>query len=200
MITEQKLIESARWQYRAFFRVMAASGVTWNFHVGTQSVFLSQHGATMEVPLPVLLTNIQAMTEETMVNRLSEAWRRAPAWLPNWRPPNVNDGWHVGCPAGETYVTYQGATVKRSRNLRGLLDYGRKSNPVKVETRKDPRVPEGADLRVTYADGATGHAHFRSHGICIDWVRNRRAWRGAEFIHHDGEIGYLTKPGIIAGA
>lgn len=88
MITEQKLIESARGQYRAFFRDMAASGVTWNIHIGMLGPVLLQHGATMDVPLPVLLTNIQAMTEETMVNRLSEAWRRAPAWLPNWRSPN----------------------------------------------------------------------------------------------------------------
>lgn len=112
---------------------------------------------------------------------------------------NESNDWHVGCPAEETYIKRDGVTVSRSRNLRGLKDYARKSAPVKVETRKDPRVLEGGDLRVTYADGAIGHAHFRSHHILIDWVRNRRSWRHVETVHHDGDMGYLTKPGIIAG-
>lgn len=107
--------------------------------------------------------------------------------------------WHYGCPEGETYIVLNGATVKRSKNLRGLLDYSRKAKPVKVETRKDPSLPVCGQLRVTYNDGAIGHAFFRSYEIMIDWVRGRRSFRRIEVTHKDGDVGYLTKPGIIAG-
>lgn len=87
MITEEKLLASARTQYRTMFKSMAFSGVNWNFHIGSAGPVLLQHGAKMDVPLPVLLTNIQAMQEETMINRLADAWRKAPAWLPHWKAP-----------------------------------------------------------------------------------------------------------------
>lgn len=107
--------------------------------------------------------------------------------------------WFWGHPEGQSYVKQKGVTVKRSRNLRGLLDYGRISHPVKVETRKCPDLKECGEMRVTYANGAQGFAFFRSHGIMIDWLRGRRSWRAAEFVYLDGDYGYLTKPGQIAG-
>lgn len=107
--------------------------------------------------------------------------------------------WFWGHPQGQTYVKQNGVMVKRSRKLRGLLDYGRTSRPVKIETRKCPDLKACWEIRVTYANGAQGFAFFCSHGIMIDWLRNRRSWRGAEFVHLDGDYGYLTKPGEIAG-
>lgn len=108
--------------------------------------------------------------------------------------------WFYGCPEGQTYVTRAGLIVKRSRNLRGLVDYGRTSRPVKIETRKCPDLPTCGEMRITYANGAQGFAFFRSHGIMIDFLRSRRSWRHVEFVHLDGNMGYLTKPGEIVGA
>lgn len=93
-----------------------------------------------------------------------------------------------------------GAIVRTSKNLRGMRDYARVSPVAKVQTEKDPNNAHRGLLRVTYVDGCYSIASFASHGIMIDWVRNRRSWRGAEFIHKDRDFGYLTKPGQIAGA
>lgn len=76
MLTEERVIASARGQYRAFFKTMAASACAWNFHMGSQGPVLLQQGAKMDVPLPVILRDVHAMSEENMVCRLSEAWRK----------------------------------------------------------------------------------------------------------------------------
>lgn len=98
-------------------------------------------------------------------------------------------------------VILNGRIIRRSRNLRGMRDYAQVSPVAKIETRKTKehdRDPRGM-LRVTYANGATCHALFNSHAIMIDFIRNRRTWRGAEIEHADGDMGYLTRPGVIAG-
>jgi hypothetical protein len=109
--------------------------------------------------------------------------------------------WHESRDKAGTYIIKQGLTVSTSRNLRGLRDYARKPGQgvARIETRKTPGLPVTGELRITYADGAHGFAFFCSHCILIDWVRNRRKWCNVETIHHDGELGYLTKPGKIAG-
>jgi hypothetical protein len=80
-----------------------------------------------------------------------------------------------------------------------MRDYARVSRVVKIETRATNNGHNGL-LTVTYADGAVTSSHFASYNIMIDWVRDRRSWRGAvrEF-NGDPDIGYLTKPGTIAG-
>lgn len=88
-----------------------------------------------------------------------------------------------------------------SHNLRALRDYARKFAPACIITSKrnsHDRDPGGI-LRIIYSNGAIGAAEFASHAILIDWVRNRRTWRGAEMRHLDGTMGYLTRPGLIAG-
>lgn len=100
-----------------------------------------------------------------------------------------------------TQIILAGRVIRQSRNLRGMRDYAKTARVVKVETRKcdaHDRDPRGV-MHVIYADGATSEATFNSHAIMIDWIRGRRSWRGAEIIHHDGDMGYLTKPGIIGG-
>lgn len=111
-----------------------------------------------------------------------------------------HEKWHYGCHQTETYIKLNGVTVARSKNLRGLTTYARKFLPVMIETRKSPLNANNGELRITYADGAIGFAFFSCHSIMIDWLRNRRSWRHAEFKHYSGEMGYLTKPGIIGGA
>lgn len=108
--------------------------------------------------------------------------------------------WHYGCPATETYVTLKGVIQSRSKNLRGLIAYSRKSHITHVETRKDPLNNYRGELKITYANDATGYACFASHSIMIDWIRGRRSMQHALKTHHDGDMGYLTKPGTIAGA
>lgn len=76
MFTEEKLISSARTQYRTMFRAMAASGVNWNFHISTVGPVLLQQRAIMDVHFPVLLKNVHAMAEQTMVNQIVFAFRR----------------------------------------------------------------------------------------------------------------------------
>jgi hypothetical protein len=88
---------------------------------------------------------------------------------------------------------------RTSSNLRGLLDYARVSPVASVTTMRDPMLSVRGLLAVTYADGAVGNASFASFHIMIDWVRNRRSWRQADFRHLDGDMGYLSKPGLIGG-
>ncbi len=97
-------------------------------------------------------------------------------------------------------VDKSGAVIRTSRNLRGMCDYARISPVVSVVTDKDPTNAVRGVLCVEYANGATCRASFASHGIMIDFVRNRRSWRGARVNHLGGSMGYLTKPGTIAGA
>jgi len=97
-----------------------------------------------------------------------------------------------------TNIIKDGKVIRTSRNLRGMRDYARVSSVVAVTTKRDPANKERGILKVRYQDGAYSVANFASHAIMIDFVRNRRSWRGATINHVDGDMGYLTKPGIIA--
>lgn len=98
-----------------------------------------------------------------------------------------------------TAVIKNGAIVKRSKNLRGMLDYSRVSPVVRVATMRNKDLPVRGDLLVEYLNGAYCSASFASYHIMIDFVRNRRGWRGADIKHQNEDIGYLSKPGVIAG-
>lgn len=91
--------------------------------------------------------------------------------------------------------------VSRSRNLRGMRDYARVSPVACVVCRMRRAHPNdpGGVISVEYANGATCTADFASYHIMVDFVRKRRSWRGADFRYLDGNVGYLTSPGIIAG-
>lgn len=88
--------------------------------------------------------------------------------------------------------------IRNSKNLRGLLDYARIFPVVRVELTPTNNGHNG-NLIVTYVDGSHGQAIFASYHIMVDWVRNRRSWRGAVVVDNGDGLGYLTKPGIIAG-
>jgi hypothetical protein len=98
-----------------------------------------------------------------------------------------------------TEIELNGAVIRQSRNLRGMVDYARVSPVVEVLAVKDPRNSYRGLLTVTYANGATSSASFACYHVMVDWVRNRRTWRDASFSIEEN-MGYLTKPGIIAGA
>ena len=94
-------------------------------------------------------------------------------------------------------IEKNGKIIRKSSNLRGILDYARISKPSRIEL--TPQGKCNGRLRVIYTDGAVTSAHFASYHIMVDWVRNRRSWRGTEVIYYGENMGYLTKPGIIAG-
>ena len=97
---------------------------------------------------------------------------------------------------GTKIYTPAGQVLRQSRNLRGMLEYARVSPVAYVQTAKGEN-PTNGKLLVIYADGCFSTAHFACHSIMIDFVRNRRTWRSARFTHLDGDMGYLTKPGVM---
>ncbi len=99
----------------------------------------------------------------------------------------------------ENAIVKDGKVIRTSKNLRGMRDYARVSPVIGIVTQRDPKNKVRGILTVTYANGAHCVASFASHAVMIDFVRARRTWRGAGVTHLDGELGYLTKPGIIAG-
>jgi hypothetical protein len=76
---------------------------------------------------------------------------------------------------GEPLSIYkEGQPVGRSRNLRGLIDYARRSSVSRVSIR--PLAKGEGLLRVVYADGAYSYARFASFTVLKDWTRSRRSW------------------------
>ena len=98
-----------------------------------------------------------------------------------------------------------GQIIRTSKNTRGLRDYARVSPVVRIEScdvgNYDSRFGccYSGSMRVFYADGAESRANFASYHIMIDWIRKRRSWCNAEHVMQGPDVGYLTKPGIIAG-
>jgi hypothetical protein len=96
-------------------------------------------------------------------------------------------------------IVKNGEVIRTSKNLRGMRDYARVSPVIGIVTQRDPENKVRGILTVTYANGAHCKASFASHEIMIDFVRARRTGRHAGITHLDGDMGYYTKPGIIAG-
>lgn len=96
-----------------------------------------------------------------------------------------------------TNIVKNGKIIHTSKNLWGILDYARKSPVVRIESCRIGDV--SGTVRVLYKDGAESRANFRSYHIMIDWIRNRKSWKTVKHVMQDENIGYLTKPGIIAG-
>ena len=72
--TTQKMLDSARAQYRACFMKMAAEGVGWHLHhiTGTSRVCLMREDAVWDIPTPdIVVANVHAMTEGQLIVRLA---------------------------------------------------------------------------------------------------------------------------------
>ena len=82
-----------------------------------------------------------------------------------------------------TVVYLDGKPVKTSRNLRGLLEYGRAphSAPYRIKANPCPNNPHNGRLFVEYSNGATCAAFFRDYSCLLDWLASRRNWRTAPF-------------------
>lgn len=97
---------------------------------------------------------------------------------------------------GTCIINQKNEVIRTSRNLRAMRDYARVSPVQSVRLEKDGAC-RGL-LWISYADGCRSGASFASYHIMVDWIRARRSWRGA-VITMPENMGYLTKPGIIAG-
>lgn len=101
-------------------------------------------------------------------------------------------------------VSATGEVLHRSKNLRAMLRYadwkeGRGVKQVDARKRNGYENDPAGVLTVLYRNGATCTAAFASYNIMVDFVRKRRSWVRAAITYHDGDMGYLTKPGTIAG-
>ena len=76
-------------------------------------------------------------------------------------------------------VNQAGEVVARSRNLRGILDYARRSPVVKVQGEPHTANPFNGFLAVHYADGATACALFADVRVMRAWIKDRRIFRSA---------------------
>lgn len=94
--------------------------------------------------------------------------------------------WNRGMSPGPSLIkNARLETVARSHNLRGLLDYTRKSHPLLIETRPDWVKREHGLLRVLYLNGNVGYATFADHSVCVQWAKNRTrgVWAGVAIRH-----------------
>lgn len=66
-----KQISGLRTQFRTMFRTMAVGG-RWHVHRGSAGLVLLAEGARMDVPLPIILHDVQAMTEDRMASRIHD--------------------------------------------------------------------------------------------------------------------------------
>lgn len=97
-----------------------------------------------------------------------------------------------------THIVKNGVIIRQSKNLRGIRDYARVSPVKSVSAYRDPSNSVRGVLDVTYENGASSRASFSSYHVMVDFVRNRRTWRDA-VVSIQENMGYFTKPGIIAG-
>jgi hypothetical protein len=87
-------------------------------------------------------------------------------------------------------IRKDGRIVSRSKNLRGVLRYGRNKmplGPLRVAAKAVTRVhvlgtiDGGALLRVRWSDGAYAVAKFACVTVARRWVQARRSWPCARF-------------------
>lgn len=65
-----RAIQGARNQFRGLFRTMAAEGGRWHVHAGSSGYVLAREGCEGLPDLPVVVPDVQAMTEDRMAARL----------------------------------------------------------------------------------------------------------------------------------
>lgn len=77
-------------------------------------------------------------------------------------------------PGEPILITKAGRTVSKSRNLRGVMNYARKSYV--REWRASMTDDYGARIWVTFEDGAESRFEFASWDVAQRWIRARRSW------------------------
>lgn len=76
-MTPESSIQVRR-QYRLFSHRMASEGMRWNLHAitGTDQFTLMREDAVFDVPLPIAVPNVQAMTEDNLIYRAHDYRQR----------------------------------------------------------------------------------------------------------------------------
>ena len=69
-----------------------------------------------------------------------------------------------------------GNIIRRSKNLRGVLEYARTHIISKIGA--DRIGKEEGKLMVLFHDGASYETNFASFGALKQWIRARRGWYG----------------------
>ena len=77
---------------------------------------------------------------------------------------------------GAVVMSATGALLHRSKNLRGLLDFARKSAPVGVDLVPAEGLPGYYSLAVVFECGATAYSTWADWRVCADWITARRSW------------------------
>jgi hypothetical protein len=72
--------------------------------------------------------------------------------------------------------------VSTSRNLRGILGFSRTHVVERIDIW--PGAAGGAQLGITWMDGASCITDFASFTLCKDWVSRRRVFFGAQVVVH----------------
>lgn len=89
-------------------------------------------------------------------------------------------------------VNKNGKVIRRSRNLRGVLEYPRHFSRYVQRVSIEPHS-NGGRLSVFYADGAFASADLADFAVLQDWLRSRRSWYGAELFVGVTPCGVLAK-------
>lgn len=73
----QQILDSVRNQYRCFYRRMAFEGMAWNLHrtPGTDQFSIFRSDADFDVPLPIVVCNVHAMTEARLLSAVQTILR-----------------------------------------------------------------------------------------------------------------------------
>jgi len=74
-----------------------------------------------------------------------------------------------------------GRVIRRSKNLRGILDHARREYVVEARVEHDPAdLPlqrrDGYRVTFVYGNGDSAVAHFADWRVFIQWIHNRRSW------------------------
>lgn len=88
------------------------------------------------------------------------------------------------------------ALVKRSRNLRGILDYARVSPVQSIDCQR--LISETSDARLysvtfLYDNGAIGESDWNDWRVLVHWIKARRSWDVQRFTGIPEFVAALTE-------
>lgn len=91
-----------------------------------------------------------------------------------------------------------GDVIRRSRNLRGVLDYARVS-PVESVSITARHVPGDSSYHLAFRfdDGSTCTAAFAAWRVAADWLLARRSWRYGDWRDAEACRAYHSGPLVL---
>lgn len=77
---------------------------------------------------------------------------------------------------GTVITNAEGREIRRSRNLRGLLDHARREVPETARLEPSASDSWAWILTVNFANGDSAVSIWQDWTVCADWLAGRRAW------------------------